>query len=833
MNFRLTAVLFAVVLALVVGLLIYAAFFTPDPAAVTDGPFAPLTSAGVKADAVTGVEIARTSPRDEKLVFTKADGKWRLTSHADAGVDSAAVDELVRGLLALKPQAYDGPVERANTDLTKPEVTLTLKAGDKSAAVHVGRTTFGNNGVTFMVSAADDAIRPMAVLTSSIRSSLFRPDAKDGLPATMVKWRTDFRPRSLLATDVRDAEADSDAVALTRGDKSLALARTDGEWRFAAPPLGAADVNGASEPDPARFTGVRPLLNAILFLQTNGPADVTEEVPAADLGRYGLAPADTPLVVSFTPKGRPAQTLLIGKKVTDKDGKPLPPPTRHYMKLGGDAAVFAVTTDAVDKLLSTLNDPTSIQNRDVIPPAKLAQIDAVDSSYGGGFKLRKLTGDAWGVYGGGGEPAEAQAQAVQNVIGKLATPRVAANVLPAPDDAAFDAANLQAVLKVWVGGVKGGNAKGADGKLPAEPAAAGDPAVLIQIGRQYLKKVTRADGSAEDRPVVVVRRTLGTASTDLEVPLDAVAFALQPRIKFVKATPPTYVPQLATGLTLFRDKARTEVVKHPTAVDPAYRGGVWNFADEKKTLADADTAGELLSRLAMMSPALVMEKADDPTALGLNPADPKLSATVTLPNDKGGTRTEVFHFGEPVKGDDKSVYMKALDKPFVYAVPAELFNLLRTADLSDKVAFRLDPAKVKKVSVRGWVNSTPDKTQVKLEAERQGGTWVAVEPKGVTAEASLLDQWLEALKHPKSVGPAPVEPGKEPPAAYGLGFEGVSLLIVSGGEKPTDPDVGLAVTLGAVVAEKGGVYARLSDGRVFLLDARPFADVLARPPVRK
>jgi hypothetical protein len=834
MNFRLTAVLFAVVLALVVGLLLYAVF-SADPEVQTGGPFAALTAAGVKADDVTALEISRTSPREETLVFEKKGGKWRMTK-PEGGVDSAAVEGLVAAVLALKPTEYGGPVERATTGLTKPEVTLTLRAGDRSAAVHVGNTTFGPDkaAVTFLVSATDPDVRPMAVPTRGLRGTLFRLEAKDGPPATMVKWRTDFRPARLVAADGRDVEADTEAVSVSRADKTLTLARKGDGWRITAPDLGPADVSGATDPDPARFTGVRPLLNSVMLLQTNSSADVTEEVKTADLGKYGLADADQPLKVTLTPKGQPAQTLFIGKRLTDKDNKPLVP-ARHYVRLAGDEAVFAVTTDAADKLANTLTDPTSLQNRDLIPPSKLTDIDAVDSSVGGGFKLRRLEGgtNPWGVYGGGGEPAEAQMQAVQSMLNKLAAPRVAAAVLPKPDNTAFDAANLQAELKVWFKGVDRAQAKLADGKLPPEPPVSGEP-VTLRIGRQFVKKVTNPDGAAEDRTFVVVRRITGTEAFDLEVPLDAVVSAMQPRIKFVSARPPSFVPTQATGLVLFRDGKREEWVKNPAATDPAYPLGVWNAGDPKGPVADADGILSLLTRLASLPATLVLEKADDLKPLGLDPANPKMSATVTLPADKGGTRTEAYHFGEAVKGDDKSVYFKAVDKPFVYSLPAEVAARIRTADLTDKVAFRLDPTRVKTVIARGWANTTADKNPAKVAAERQNGTWVGVdESKGAAVNAAVLDAWLDALRFPKSVGPAAVEPGKEPPAAYGLGFEAIKLLIVSKAEKAGDPDVGLDLAIGAYNADKTGVYARLSDGRVFLLDAQPFRALLERSPLGK
>lgn len=829
MNFRLTAILFAVVLALVVGLLIYA-LVSGDPAVATDGPFATLTSAGVKAEDITAVELTRTSPKEETLVFSRKDGKWRLTSPVDASVDANALDALVRDLLALKPVETSGPVERVNTGLSRPEVTVTLKAGDKSAVVHVGSTTFGQDqAVTYLVSAADSHTRPMAVLTRGLRASLFRPDAKDGMPATMVKWRTDFRPRGLLAGEVRDAESESAAITLSRGDKTLSLARTDDGWRFVTPALGRADANGATEPDPTRLTGVRPLLNAVLSLQTNTTSDVIEDVPAVELNKFGLAPTDNPLKVTYTAKGKPAQVLSIGNRLIDREGKPVVP-SRHHVKLDGDAAVFLVTTDMVDRLTNTLNDPTSLLNRDLLPPSMMVQIDAIDSTFAGGFKLRKLVGgtDSWGVYGGG-DPAEAQMQAVQNVLLRLCAPRVATEVLAKPDDAAFAGDSLQAKLKVWANGVDKTKAKLTDGKLPPEPPVTGDP-MELWIGKQVAKNVTRPDGTTEERKVVIVRRILGKETTDLEVPLEVIALALQTRVKFINTSVPSFVPLQAMGLVLFRDGKRTEFAKNMTTRDPAYPQGVWNVGDAKGPLADGNGIFDLLNKLATLSPNVLMEKADDLKALGLDPANPKMSAKVTLPGEKS-PRTEEYQFGEPVKGDDKSVYFKTVDKPFVYAVPAELVNRLRTADLSDKVAFRLDLSRVKKVQLRGWPSTTVDKTQAKVVAELQNGVWVAKEPTGAALDVVLLTAWLDALRSPKSVGAAPVEQGKEPPAAYGFGLDAVKLFIVSKGEKEGDPDTGLDLTLGATTADKTGIYALHSDGRCFLLDARPFLPLLPRPPL--
>lgn len=825
MNFRLTAILFGVVLLLVVGLLIYA-LTSGDPANPTDGPFAPLAAAGVKAEGVTAIELNRTEPKGETLVFEKKDGKWRLTAPADAPADTAALDALVRDLLALKPVEHP-PVERSAVGLARPTVKVTLKAGDKEAAVHIGATTAGGEqAVTFLAPANDPKAIPMAVATRGLRHSLFRPGATDGAADTLVKWRSDFRTRSLLGVDLKDPAKEVAALTVSRGDKRLALAQAGGEWRFTVPAeYGLADETGAPEPDATRFTGVRPLLNAVLFLQTSGSADVIEDVPAADLSKYGLADADNPVRVQLTPKGRPTQTVSVGKWVEDKEGKPLVP-ARHYCRVDGDSAVFKVTTDVMDKLAATLADPSALRNRDLLPPAKSAEIDAVRSTAAGGYELRRVgigADSKWVLYGRPGDPTDASIPQVQAMLGRLSVPRGAADVRPKPDDAAFEGQNLQGELTVWFTGKDKKPTELKDGKAPAEPPAPTGEPVTLRVGKQFAKKVARGDGVTEERAMVVVRRTQGKDVADFEVPLEVALLAVQPRLKLVNARPPSFLTASATRLALFRDGARTEYVKTPTP-DPAYPRGAWTLGEGGPT-ADGDGVLDVLTRLNTLRATLVMEQADDLKALGLDTANPKMSATVTYTADKA-VKEEVYHFGEPVKGDDKSVYMKVVGKPFVFAVPAEVAAALRTADLTDKVVFRAPRGRLKTIELTGWRAVSPDKKPTAVKAELQGGVWA-----GEKVDPAAVDLWADALRFPKAVGPAPVEKDKAPPPEYGFG-ESVLVIAVLKGEKEGDKDTSVSLLLGGPSADKTGVYAQVNGQEYRLLDARPFERLLARPPTR-
>ena len=97
MNFRFTAFLFVGVVALVVALLIVN--LTDPPPRAGAGLLEPLALAGVKPADVDTVEIARTEPVAETLVFAKVgEGRWELREPHRAKAEGAALDGLVRGL---------------------------------------------------------------------------------------------------------------------------------------------------------------------------------------------------------------------------------------------------------------------------------------------------------------------------------------------------------------------------------------------------------------------------------------------------------------------------------------------------------------------------------------------------------------------------------------------------------------------------------------------------------------------------------------------------------------------------------------------------------------
>src|SRR5436305_1112567 len=142
MNFRLTGIVFGLVLLLVGGLLVALLVDSGDTAAAPDGIVDALTRAGVKAADVDSVEITRTQPTEEKLTFTKAGDRWVQQGAVAAKLDSFAVDNLVRGLFQAAPVRHPELTAGLGVHgLDKPTVKVTLGKGDTFATVNVGLTT--------------------------------------------------------------------------------------------------------------------------------------------------------------------------------------------------------------------------------------------------------------------------------------------------------------------------------------------------------------------------------------------------------------------------------------------------------------------------------------------------------------------------------------------------------------------------------------------------------------------------------------------------------------------------------------------------------------------
>ncbi len=798
MNFRLTGVIFGLVLLLVGGLLV-TLLLDGGQAAVPDGLLAPLTRAGVKADDVDTVELVRTQPAEEKLVFVKgANKKWELRQPGPARVDSFAVDGLVRDLFRAAPTRHPELSSPGVHGLDKPTVRVTLAAGDKAATVNVGLTTIGGDRAVTFVTTGQAPDRPLAVKRGDL-GGLFRDAArgKDGPAWELAKSLPDFRARRPLGADLGDAAAEATALKLTVGGKELALARGDGGWAFTAPAgWGAADELGESTPGPSAgpFAGVRPLFLALTNLSV-GPADYLDK--PGDLAQYGLADADANRVrVELAGKEPPADVLLLGKPV-EKDGKPQVP-TRVYAKFDGDPAVFSVPFDRLDGLKATVANPSPLRNRDLLPATARATTDAIDLEVAGQTaKLRKLDGKWW-LFGGPNGPAEAKPGDAETLLATVSKSRLAKDVLAAPDAAAFAPAEVKVVAKFWAGSTPG---KSEPGQPPAEPTVKGEPTVLT---------LGRASGAD-----VLVRRQVGGASADLVVPVALQSQLARSRVSLLDPKPTPFDVTKATKLTISRGADVTEAGRDDK--------GAWAFAQpaaKKGQPADGIKTQLLLGTLGNPSVVGVASEAPTPDDLkkwGLEP--PVLAATAAL---DGPEKERTVRFGNPA--EPGTVYARVQGQPLVLLVRTEAADELAAADLRDRMLFRLDTSAVTKLTVRGYKT---DKGPLTYTFEKSGDTWKAVPPTpdGFAPDAGKLLQLLGVL------GGTRVEAflgaGNKP--EYGLDPVSNSEALEIGIDRAGGPP--LTLVLGAKAGD-GLVYAASAalPGEVFTTRVRGSLDPLAARP---
>jgi uncharacterized ParB-like nuclease family protein len=810
MSFRTTVVLFAIVLLVVVGLLVYSQI---ESEPTTDGGLISSFATGVKESDVDTVELARTEPTNEKLVFVRTGkDKWELRQPVSAKVDNFAVDSLVKSLWNAKPTKYQQLTnDPAKHGLAKPTFTVTLKnKGEKSISVNLGDTTIGGADATTFVTTSDRPTVPIALRTADLRA-FFREGqtATDGPAAGKAKWLGDFRSKRLVNVESVNPGSDLVALKLTRGTEEISLVRTsNGNWRFENPAnFGEADTAGDPNPKTEFFTGVRPLLNLLVNLQASKVDDFIENVPATDLAKYGLAANDPAVIrIELKPKGdAPAEVIYLGKA---EEGAT---PTRIYSRRENDTAVVKVLTDRLPAIIGTLQNPGELRNRDFIAEGNKELIDAIDVTVKGqSFRLR-FTGNGptatWMVYGGP-EPRDANKFAVQALIDALSKPRAAKVILPAPAPNVFNPPDIQGEVKVWFDGIT--KAPPMPGETASvEPKLKGDANASFVIGR------VDGDGS-------FFKRTEGGQTTEYKIGGDLVAALTKSRLDFVKVNLEPFSQFGANALTLIRGMETTEVKKTSAAGVVDQR---WSFvqpAANKDASADSETIGKILGTLGTYHPVKIISdspSADDLKKWGLESASPRIKASVGL---TGVEKPREFLLGNEAE-DKTSVYLKLADQPFVLLAPKQLFDELAAADFRDKVIFRIDSAKVNRIVLSGW--KIPPATAAKqVTLELKAGMWVSNTP-GFPGDDAKIKVFLSHLNAPRLT-----EFVKELNAAeMGLGADNGSLQVFLYQEGVAEP---VWIDFGKEEPGKpGSIYATSSGvkGIVFKIDAAYFRQFVLDP----
>jgi hypothetical protein len=737
MNFRLTATLFVLVLALVVGLLVLV-LVEPGPGGLGADTLLPELRTVAEKD-VDALVLTRTPPAggaDQTLTFARVNGKWTLTQPFPAKVDSFLIDAAVRDLSRLKPTAYGELTDNLTLHgLDKPTYTATLKAGDKSSTVSFGQSALGAKPVVFVTSSAAPQ-RPLAVLRSDV-AALVKDSAasKAGSFNAVAKWLPDFRTRRPLGSDLRDAAGELTAIKLNYGGQALALARKPGEgWVFTAPAgFGEAEEAGDSvaQAPSAPFTGVRPLMTALTSLQV-GSADDYLESPG-DPAQYGLAPGDASAVrIELT--GRSGSEAVVLGKPVEVNGKPTTP-AKVYARTEGDGGVMMVTFDRLEALKATVRNPADLRDKDLIPESARGKVDAIDLTVGQTLtRLRKVRvpGEAnpqWVVYGGPA-PVLAKNAEVEQILGELSKPRVVREVLSAPYDAVFAEKERKATVKAWAGGLaeaKPPEAKLEPGQFPPEPTPAGTPMEFVFV---------KAEGDS-----VFVRRTAGGRTADVKVPASLAVAVERPRGELIDPKFSGFTPKAATRLTFTRGDSPFDIERNAA--------GDWLFVKPdgvKGRKADSEGVANLLAMLAALGGRVVSE---DPSSfdlkkLGLDPAAPRLRVTVQVQD--AANQQRVYEFGNDAE-DGKAIVVRQAGRPYVVQTPRAVYDALATADLRDRTLYDLDPAKVKRLKIRGWADITGAIQTYQFEKKPTG--WVALTPPNFPVDPGKVERLAAALARPR------------------------------------------------------------------------------------
>ncbi len=738
MNFRLTAIFFGLVLALVVGLLVLVLTDPGKDGLGTDTLLPELRA--FKEKEIDAVEFTRAAPvgtGEEKLVFARTgEAKWELKEPFAAKVDSFLIESVVRDLVRLKPTAYGDLSDNLTLHgLDKPTYRVALKKGDKVSGLNVGFSTLGTRPVTFLTTSGNPS-RTLAVLRSDL-ASLWRESAarQEGEASKLAKWLADFRVRKPLGSDLRDASLEVTGLKLASGPQEFTLARPPSAgWGFTSPAnFGEAEEVGDSavQPPTAALTGVRPLLMALTAMQVASVEDYLES--PGDLAQYGLTPGDPNAVrVELTGKAG-VEAITLGKPV-EAGGKPVTP-AKVYAKIDGDSGVMMVTFDRLEAVKATIRNPGELRNKDLLAESARGKIDAIDLTVGATLtRLRRvsLPGEPtpqWVIYGGPA-PVTAKTVEVEKMLAALSKPRIVREVLSAPYDPVFADADKKATVRAWTGGleaVKPPAVKLEPGQYPAEPIPAGTPLELT-FGK------TEGD-------IVYVRRVTDGKSADVKVPEALAAAAAKSRGDLIDPKFRSFTPATVSRVTFNRGAEAFDFEK-----DAA---GTWVFAKPdaaKGRPADAERFAGLVAQLSALTGRVVNEAPtpDDLKKLGLDPAAPRLRATLAVQDPVNKDR--VFEFGNDAD-EGRAVVVRQPGRPFVVQAPHAAYAALATLDLRDRTLYALDPAKVKRLKIRGWRAGKGAVTTYQLDRGPTG--WAATAPAGVAVDPGKVEQLVAALSKPR------------------------------------------------------------------------------------
>lgn len=836
MSFKTTYILFGVLLA-VVGVLFLNSLIAPrtrDQQAFLLPSVHDILNP-VKADDIERIEIVRTRPREERLLFYRDDKKNWKSKEPEVRVTSSQVGQIVDQILRAKRDEHadmTADLRRFGLDVPAAVVTLTNKGGDKDWKVNLGDQSTGEDKAVVYVTSSDAPKEPMAVRRADIDS--------------MFKSLNDFRARDLLA----ESSFDITAARLQEPQKTTLALEKDKEskWRFQEPAWGEADYEGepaAGAPGAAaKITGVNELLQAIVGLRVETDQDfVTTGASDAEFTEKGVA-SDRPERLRIEIKRQTSlggadkqeptsDTLLIGKKADDKGEK-------LYARLESERNIVRIPAAKIEGIVKLLENPSAIRNRDLVQLDTM-RIDAMDLQPHGTdiIKMRKVgETPAWKIFESG-KPTDTDGVAVQGLLMALTNKRQVKDFPdPKKTDAELGLDRPSAIVSLWTDGIKKEDKKEEKKDDKPKDEKAKDEKKADDKDKKDDKKEEKKDPNAEpglkdekpnvrlsfgrkEKDLVFVKREVGGDVSRMAVPIPVLDKVAEGKLAYLdKKLPGSAFATDARRVVVERATGNFEIEK--PADDKTSQ---WKFKLPKELAGravDASKVERLLREFEdVHAERYVAEKASDADLDRFGLKAPAYKLSISTQNDK---KTEDFGYLLGKETDDKmGIYAKQSHRDYVFVLQKHFVDGLQ-GDFQDPAILKLDLAKIKGIKLTGWQDLVG--SPFTLDLERKSATdWVVKTPKDFTLDVSQAENLITmvaSLRAEKFVG---FKVGAKPEHKFDLKDGGLEIAITVEGEK--DP---ILLTVGSLRGTEG--YLARSNkfpDEVFLLAKDRFEKVKSKP----
>jgi hypothetical protein len=818
MNFKTTYILFAVLLILI-GALGVALYLEPTPPEMSTYvlPSSHRKDTEIKADDVTRVEIKRSRPEEQTIVFERnADGKtWRITSPHTLRAETYTVTGLIREVLdAQREEKADTPPSLKDAGLDPPAEVITIAKEGREVQLNVGEVSPGGEDKVVFVTSSDNPKQSLPVKKNQLDS--------------VFKKLNEFRDHTLLTSNeseiksIKVSEAKKATVALTKQD--------DGRWKYTEPAYGVAETEGeppavgesAADQTAKAPSGVRSLLNDLGGLRVDRNEDfVADDVEDKDLGKYNLDPAKDQILRIEVDKSAGNKeeektlvksTLLVGVGKADGD--------KYFARLDGEKPIVKIAVKSIDPLRKLLDKPDALRDRNLVrfDNSKTPDVIRIKNNSGEFELFREDSTKPWQLYRGDHE-VKADEKAVLDLVGLITQKNIVRSFPPA--DADLPKLGLDkpaAVVSLWIDGIAKEEKK--EDKKDEKDDAKKDEK---KEEKKEEKKPTKPKLKNADKPTVVlsfgkvdgnvvdVKRQIDGETSLVKIPAsifesvknDPLYYMDRTLVKFNTGDP----AQDVTKLVLNLNGKTTELTRDPKAATP-----VWKFAKPDNLAgqsADSAAIDGILRMLNGLHPLKYVTENADPQVLdgeyGLK--TPANTVTVTVTRD-GKSTDHTYEFGKEIAG--ARVYARQGDRSNIVFETDKATLASLGKDLRDPTIFHFDSSKAKSVKMTGWKEVTVTPTTLLFE-RKDASTWTAIKPEKFPVSSEKLNRLVNELSSGKAVKILDRKVTPKEREEYALSPEagGLQIEITVEGEK--EPYI---LTVGNLDATTGGYYAianRLGD----------------------